>query len=193
MLPLDESPDDLIGLTFYFKQLLFKTKDTMILIFIDSIDQLSENIESSIKLSFLTQQFPNNVKIVVTCSSDDGSKDFESLNKMIKHKKQFIEVKPLGPVLAKDVIKHWLQLIRRDISADQWQIVDSSIRQCSLPIFAKLVFAEIIRWKSYSRIDQTVLSNTVMDSISRLFDRIEVQHGKVLVSHALSYITASKV
>lgn len=31
-----------------------------------------------------------------------------------------------------------------------------------------------------------------MDSIMMLFDRIELQHGRLLVFHALAYITASK-
>ncbi|CAG2108893.1 unnamed protein product [Medioppia subpectinata] len=192
MLPLDDVPDDLIGLTFHFKQLLLKTREQLVFIFIDSIDQLSENMESSIKLSFLSQQFPDNLKVVISCSSEDRSKDFETLHKMIEQKDKFVEVEELGAQLGIDVIKRWLQLIRRDITAKQWQTVGIAINDCSLPIFAKLVFAEIIRWKSYSKANQTLLSNTVMDSIFRLFDRIEVQHGKTLVSHALSYITASK-
>ena len=192
-LPFDELPDDLIGLTFYFKQLLLRTKEQLVFIFIDSIDQLSENMESSIKLSFLTQNFPENVKVVISCSSGNGSKDLQLLNKMIEDQNQFIKVESLGSTLAIKVIKSWLRSAKRDITSNQWQTVEEVIKHCSLPIFAKLVFAEIIRWKSYWKPNQTFLSNTVMDSIFRLLDRIEVQHGKTLVSHALSYITASKV
>ena len=48
---------------------------------------------------------------------------------------------------------------------------------CSLPIFVKLVFAEICRWKSYSRAQETHLASNVMDSIMMLFERIEIQVG----------------
>ncbi len=193
MLPLNESPDDLIGVIFYLKQLVLRAKQQPLFIFIDSIDQLSGNSESGLKLSWLTHHFPINVKIVVSCSSDDNCQDFQLLNRIIEQKDQFIDLKPLGPHLAIDIIKCWLKSSKRDLTLRQWQIVDNVINECSLPIFAKLVFAEVVRWKSYSKSSFTLLANTVMDSIMKLFDRIEVQHGKTLVSHALSYITASKV
>lgn len=37
-----------------------------------------------------------------------------------------------------------------------------------------------------------MLFKGVQQSIHALFDRTEAQHGKLLVSHALSYITAAK-
>ncbi|GIY01134.1 NACHT and WD repeat domain-containing protein 2 [Caerostris darwini] len=49
-----------------------------------------------------------------------------------------------------------------------------------------------MRWRSYSKASETILAYTVMDSIMKLFDRIEKQHGRLLVAHALSYITASR-
>jgi len=80
----------------------------------------------------------------------------------------------------------------RDLTNYQWRVVSNAIARCSLPIFVKLVFAEICRWKSYSRAQETHLASNVMDSIMMLFERIEIQHGRILVFHALAYITASK-
>jgi hypothetical protein len=74
----------------------------------------------------------------------------------------------------------------------QWRLVSNAIGKCSLPIFVKLVFAEICRWRSYTKPQDTHLASNVMDSIMMLFERIEVQHGRLLVFHALAYITASK-
>ena len=48
------------------------------------------------------------------------------------------------------------------------------------------------RWKSYFEPEKTVLRHTVMDSVFQLFERVENKHGWMLVSHALSYITATK-
>ncbi|CAD6995893.1 unnamed protein product [Ceratitis capitata] len=39
--------------------------------------------------------------------------------------------------------------------------------------FIELVFAEICRWRSYTKPQETHLANTVMDSIMMLFERIE--------------------
>lgn len=80
----------------------------------------------------------------------------------------------------------------RDLNNFQWRLVANAIAKCSLPIFVKLVFAEICRWRSYTRPQETHLASTVMDSIMMLFERIEKQHGRILVFHALAYITAAK-
>lgn len=63
----------------------------------------------------------------------------------------------------------------RDLTNYQWRVVSNAIARCSLPIFVKLVFAEICRWKSYSRAQETHLASNVMDSIMMLFERIEIQ------------------
>lgn len=86
----------------------------------------------------------------------------------------------------------WMKTACRDLNNFQWRLVANAIAKCSLPIFVKLVFAEICRWRSYTRPQETHLANTVMDSIMMLFERIEKQHGRLLVFHALAYITAAK-
>ena len=63
---------------------------------------------------------------------------------------------------------------------------------CTLPIFSKLVFQEVCRWKSYTAPEKTVLMTNVQDSVFQLFQRVENKHGWMLVSHALAYVTASK-
>ncbi|KAK4290424.1 hypothetical protein Pmani_036667 [Petrolisthes manimaculis] len=85
-----------------------------------------------------------------------------------------------------------MQTAARDLNNYQWRVVSNAISKCSLPIFVKLVFAEICRWKSYSKPQDTYLASNVMDSIMMLFSKVEVKHGRLLVSHALAYITASK-
>ena len=49
-----------------------------------------------------------------------------------------------------------------------------------------------MRWRSYDRINYLHLQYTINQSIMKLLDRIENQHGKILVSHALGYLTAAK-
>jgi NACHT domain- and WD repeat-containing protein len=68
-----------------------------------------------------------------------------------------------------------MQKAARDLSNYQWRLVANAISKCSLPIFIKLVFAEICRWRSYTRPQETYLASTIMDSIMMLFERIEKQ------------------
>ena len=46
--------------------------------------------------------------------------------------------------------------------------------------------------RSYQSKEITALAHSIHDIIMKLFEKIEKQHGKILVSAALGYITASK-
>ena len=48
------------------------------------------------------------------------------------------------------------------------------------------------RWRSYHDLKTTTLSFNIHDIISKLFERVENQHGRILVRHALGYVTAAK-
>lgn len=135
-------------------------------------------------------------QIIISCANEPAnptvSHEYHVLCKMIDVEENFIEVTALGEELAMNVIKMWMRTACRDLNNYQWRLVANAISKCSLPIFVKLVFAEICRWRSYTRPQETHLANTVMDSIMLLFERVEKQHGRILVFHALAYITASK-
>lgn len=197
-LPMDDMPDDLIPLMFYYKQLLLNAShDQPLIIFLDSVDQLDGPMVS-LRLSWLTYELPDHVKIVISTSSDGGPhsssgaiEEYKFLKKALeKTDAIFLEVKTLDRQLAVDVITAMLKDKFRTLTRLQWDVVNSTIDHCTLPIFLKLVCARVSAWKSYSLATQ--LPWSVMESIMNLFDRVELQHGKTLVSYALSYITASK-
>lgn len=191
MMPWEGIPDDLIPLIAYTKRMLTKiTTEQPLYICLDSVDQLTG--PSAGKLTWLPTKLPPNVKIIISTASEGAAKEYNLLQKMLSNENQFVEVHPLGEELAEYTIKCWLETNGRDLNKYQWNIVKRAINECTLPIFIKLIFAEVMRWRSYSRASDTILAYTVMDSIMKLFDRIEKQHGRLLVAHALSYITASK-
>lgn len=62
MLPFDEIPDDLVPLTAHFKHLLtFATTNQPILLFLDSVDQLT-GMQGN-KLSWLPTRLPRYCKV----------------------------------------------------------------------------------------------------------------------------------
>ncbi|XP_050546334.1 NACHT and WD repeat domain-containing protein 2 isoform X3 [Daktulosphaira vitifoliae] len=196
MLPFDDIPDDLVPLTAHFKHLLtYATKKQPLVLFLDSVDQLTGTQDTN-NVSWIPTRLPNNCKLLVSVAKEEGntivSRDYHVLRRMIDDEKQFIEVTALGEELAEEVIRKWMETAHRDLTNCQWRLVSNAINQCSLPIFVKLVFAEICRWRSYTKSQETHLASNVMDSIMMLFERIEKQHGRLLVFHALAYITASK-
>ena len=190
-LPMDQMPDDLIPLMFYYKQLLLNASyDQPLVIFLDSADQLDGPMVS-LKLSWLTYELPENCKIVVSCVSEGDCEDYLFLKKALaKFESNFLAIPTLTKALAIDVITTMLRDVDRTLTDIQWTVVQKTLQCCTLPIFLKLVYARVTAWKSYTI--ATTLSLNVMDSITSLFDRVEIQHGKCLVSYALAYITASK-
>ncbi|XP_004923513.1 NACHT and WD repeat domain-containing protein 2 [Bombyx mori] len=196
-LPFESIPDDLVPLTAHFKQLLtMASQNQPLLLFLDSVDQLTGIGTENNKVSWLPTRLPPHCKIIVTCACEeanpDVSKEYDVLRRMIDSEDSFLEVKALGEDLAMQVLKLWMASAARDLTNYQWRLVSNAIGQCSLPIFVKLVFAEVCRWRSYTKPQDTHLASTVMDSIMMLFERIEKQHGRLLVFHALAYITAAR-
>ncbi|CAB4067000.1 unnamed protein product [Lepeophtheirus salmonis] len=171
------------------------TANQPLLICLDSVDQLVGSQDGN-KMSWLPTKLPPHCKIIVSCTKEDNNpalcQDYELLTKMIDEPQNFLEVTSLGEELAWKVIKLWMKTAGRDLNNYQWRVVANAVARCSLPIFCKLVFAEICRWKSYSKPTDTYLAHSVMDSIFLLFEKVETKHGWLLVSHALAYVTAAK-
>ncbi|CAF0730783.1 unnamed protein product [Brachionus calyciflorus] len=187
--PIDNIPLELSNLTNHFKKLLeCATTEKPLFIFLDSLDQLSP-INSAHSLSWMPVNLPKNVKIIVsTLTGYFGM--IETLNNMIEIPENFAYVEPLGEELALNITFEMLKNIQRTINDQQLAIVKESLRACNSPLYVKLVFDQISLWKSYTL--ETSLAKSIDDCISKLFERVENSHGKILVSHALAYITASK-
>ena len=100
---------------------------------------------------------------------------------------------PMIPLDEADLIlESWLRAARRSLTPQQKRIVLDAFQKCPLPLYLKLAFDEACRWKSYTPSSETLLAPTVREMIDAFFDRIERVHGKILVTHALGYVTASK-
>lgn len=93
---------------------------------------------------------------------------------------------------AGDILDNWLRSAKRSLTSHQRQNVLNTFNKCPLPLFLKLAFDEACRWNSYTPENETEIPSTIREIIHSLFDRLERIHGKVLVSHALAYISGSK-
>ena len=98
----------------------------------------------------------------------------------------------------------------RRIGNFQNRLILNALESCSLPLFCKLVVAEVVKWKSYTNpryssscfiifvfiksniVRETYLANSVTDCISLLFQKVEEKHGYLLVAHSLAYVTCAK-
>uniref|UniRef100_A0AC35UEM1 NACHT domain-containing protein n=1 Tax=Rhabditophanes sp. KR3021 TaxID=114890 RepID=A0AC35UEM1_9BILA len=188
---IKKSPTELSKLFQHFKKMMtYATPEMPLILILDSLDLLSK-LDGAHELLWFPTTLPPNVKLIV--SLNVGPSLIETrITKMIEDKSRYITVPPLGVDLAMSVLKKWLESVGRTLTVRQWEICLNAFHHCSLPLFVKLTLATVSRWKSHSRPQDTTLFKSVQSSIHALFDRTESQHGKLLVSHALSYITAAR-
>ena len=116
----------------------------------------------------------------------------DMLHEKVQGPYNYRQVTPLGEDLSKNILTSWLAGANRQVTPSQQEIVQYAITKCNLPLFVRLVFDDICRWRSYSAPEVTSLASTVHESIDWLFGRIEKHHGYVLVSRAFGYLTAAK-
>ena len=189
--PNDEIPDELSPLVSHLKKLICcATKEKPLVLILDSLDQLS-GADGAHQLAWLPTSLPPYVRLIVsTLPNYYGILD--TLRNMIEIPENYIPVLPLGENLSATIFNFWMKNANRTVTEEQMEIVNDAFTKCNLPLFVKLVFDEVCRWKSYTPMANTNLAYTIHDSITKLFERIEIIHGKTLVSHAFGYITAAK-
>ncbi len=184
-------PEDYKDLKKYFIELISNGESGgMIIIFLDALDQLSSD-DDAFKMDWIPAKISNNVKIVISTLPKEGG-ILARLESKITDSRYHLEIGTLSPNNCSDIIHFWLTHAKRILSFAQWKGVKEAFYHCSTPLFTKLTFEEIVRWKSYTPINKDTLPLCVNACIHKLFDRIEEKHGQVLVAHSLAYITASR-
>ena len=184
-------PDELSPLVQHFKKMLCcASEEKPLVLVLDSLDQLS-GADGAHQMAWLPTTLPPYVRLVVSTLPDYFG-ILDTLKSMIEIPENYIDVLPLGEGLSATILSFWLKNANRTIVEDQMKLVNKAFTKCNLPLYVKLVFDNVCRWKSFTQISDDSLEFTIHDSIYKLFERIEVQHGKTLVSYAFGYITAAK-
>ncbi|MFX1296789.1 MAG: DUF4062 domain-containing protein [Promethearchaeota archaeon] len=186
----DESriPMDYNKLIQVFPNLLaLATEDKPIIILIDALDQLS-NIDESRNLVWLPRILPPHVKIIVSTLPVDT---FLIIKEKLPHS-NFIELKPMSAVNGLEILTLWLKNENRTLQPDQKQAVIEKFSANGLPLYLRLVFEEILHWKSHTK--KVILSPDIPSVIRDLFKRLsdEANHGKIIVSRSLGYLAATR-
>ena len=180
---------DMVG-QLYDLLALAATKRTIVLM-LDSIDQLMPAY-NAYKMKWLPDQLPTNVRVIVSTIAE-GYPILNSMKERYQAKGgQFFEVEQLGDALGLTVIKRWLDLKNRTITAQQEEVVKHALKKCSLPLYARIAYDHIRKWKSYDMPSLDVLEVTAKGAINQLFEAMETKFGKPIVQHSLSYLTASR-
>ncbi len=169
------------------KRLALATSDTPLILFLDSLDQLSAAHHAR-SLIWLPADLPENVRLIVT--TRPGEYLVALRNKLPQD--NVVELGPLSLEEGSILLDRWLSAPpSRKLQDFQRKEVLDKFAACRWPLYLKLAFEEARLWKSDKR--QLKLSQDIKGIIKdNLFKRLEADHGRMLVSRFFGYMAASR-
>ena len=182
-------------LVFEFPKLLeLASNEKPLAIFLDALDQLSDN-DNARSLSWLPDKLPPNVKIIVSTTPGDTLQVLE--NRLPENNQ--LQIQPMSLQDGEAILNIWLEEVGRTLQPDQKEDILSNFKKCGLPLYLKLAFEEARRWHSYDGLPPGAdeipgIGRNIPKILDDLFWRLsqENHHGMTLVSRALGYLSAAK-
>ena len=161
-----------------------------LVVILDSIDQLSA-ADGAHSMNWLPKTLPNNVHILVSMLPEEHN-CLATIQSILPTETCYIKVDAMPVSTGIDILTAWLEKEGRIINTAQQEIVSKAFSLCPQPLFMKLVFRQVVQWKSYTPLESISLASSTAAALSHLFEQLEEQHGKTLVQHTLAYLTAAK-
>ena len=172
--------------------LLQKNPNEKLIIFLDSVDQLDKN---DYNLEWIFKEYPANIKLIFSTLPSHGDilKTFEFL---IHNKENYLKVGLLDFDQSMSIIIKFLSESGRKLTNQQLKIIEDLFKldETKLyPLYVKLIFDIISKWNSYSEVTEEFLKcYTIDDCVEYIFETMEQDYGKLLVSRCLFYLTSSE-
>ncbi|XP_035676373.1 NACHT domain- and WD repeat-containing protein 1-like isoform X1 [Branchiostoma floridae] len=190
--PVERVLNNFAEIVQYLSTLLDKVseKDRPLLILLDSLDQLS-SVDRAYSLTWLPKSLPPNVHIVVSTLPEEFDL-LKTLKRTIRSDSSYIQVPTLSEQVGSEILDTWLARIQRCLTEKQREVILSAFSHCRQPLFLKLAFDEARRWKSYTPESELRIAQSARAAINLLYERLEVQHGTIFVSHTMGYIAAAR-
>ena len=159
------------------------TRERPLLLFLDALDQLGPQ-DPAAAANWLPVQLPPHCKVVVSTIEAPA----------VLQRTRLIVVEPFSADEADQALALWFEEVQRTLQKEQREKLLASFRRSPLPLYLKLAFEEARWWKSFNPIEHCVLGEGIEEIIDRFFSRLsgESNHGPVLVSRALGYLTAAR-
>lgn len=97
-----------------------------------------------------------------------------------------------GETTGEQAFNKWLAIAGKKVTNYQYRVMMNAVGVCSIPLFCRISFTDVMKWRSYSPKELTLLASSIPTAVDLLFTRLEAKYDATLVEHALAYITASK-
>eukprot|EP00736_Rhodelphis_marinus_P009553 Rmarinus@m.20301 len=177
---------------FHSKVLRLAKSDRRIILFLDSLDQMSNENRARSTMDWMPYDLPPNVKVIVsTVTESSRATPYVNLAKHVP-KTGFIQVKSLTMETGHKILDHWMESSKRRLETHQREEVIGAFRECRLPLFFRLAFEQSCLWKSYDPPEKTVLKRSVSELIEDIFHRLYRYHGEIMVRASLGLVTTAR-
>ncbi len=158
-----------------------------VFIILDSVDQLSP-ANDAYAMKWLPSVLPSNVHIILSMLPQVHG-ILDNTRRIVKNPAAFLKLETLPLETGRDIIQGYLSRHQRCLQDPQQQVILSRLEACPTPLFLKLILDQARTWHSYTTPRDDEVASTVRGAIGRLFDKLEVKFGEMLVRHALGYLT----
>jgi Domain of unknown function (DUF4062)/HEAT repeats len=193
--PEQDVPSDFGDLAVDFRTRLEPPAGRQVIVFIDSLDQLGAS-DGARGLAWIPGQLPAGARLVVS------TRPGETLDPLTGRAEQ-VGVPPLPVLDARAALGLWLDDAGRTLHDPQpGEVIGAFERSQGNPLYLRLAFEEARRWPFPEPPDRphpalavgTGGETGVVEPIIRdnLLARLEAEHGRVLIAHALGYLGASR-
>lgn len=168
------------------KRLASASADKPLILFLDSLDQLSA-AHNAHSLTWLPAELPENVRLITT--TRPGEHLIALRNKLPQD--HVFELERMSKKDGEDLLREWLKDAGRYLQDFQEKEVLEKFSACGWPLYLKLAFEEARLWKSYTK-EIKLAEDTEGIIRDNLFRRLESDHGETLLARCLGYIAATR-
>jgi hypothetical protein len=172
------------------KRLELATAQRPLIVFLDALDQLGAT-DPARALSWLPPVLPDHVRLVVSAVPGDC----EGALKAKRPGLAFLTLDRMSKKEGETALGQWLEKAGRTLRDHQREEVIAKFEPEGRPLYLKLAFEEARLWPSYDDPRRRALREGIPELIrENLFHRLATpaSHGRMLVSHALGYLAASR-
>lgn len=159
-----------------------------LIVIIDAVDQLSETARAR-GLPWIPAMLPEHAHMVISTSP---RRSLDVLRVRLPSE-GFVTLDPMSREEGAAILSDWLADAGRTLLDHQRNEVLDKFEPNGLPLYLRLAFEEARRWRSFTPRQETVLEPGVTELIhGGLLARLaEEDHGEILVSRSLGYLTAA--
>ncbi|HVR29975.1 MAG TPA: DUF4062 domain-containing protein [Thermoanaerobaculia bacterium] len=158
-----------------------------LVLFLDALDQLTSP-ERVADLDWLPIRLAEHAKLIVSVATGDSLEHLRTR----EPPPDFVELAPMPASEGDQLLERWLASAGRELTGEQRAAVHHEFARSGLPLYLKLAFEEVRRWRSFDGVGR--LGNGVPGAVRALIERLsdDANHGAVLTTQASSYLVAAR-